>query len=79
MTVEDLIYKHFKDENVKWFDYTDYIKTNNELQRKGLKQVKKYGRFEIYIVSEDGEEVLFDVLKSDDVVKFENILKAFWQ
>jgi len=79
MTVEDLIYKHFKDEDTKWFDYIDHIKSNFNLQRKGLKQVKRFGRFEIYVVSEDGEEILFDTLKNDDVSKFENILKAFWQ
>jgi len=79
MTVEDLIYKHFKDEDTKWFDYIDYIKSNFNLQRKGLKQVKRFGMFEIYVVSEDGEEILFDTLQNDDVSKFENILKAFWQ
>jgi hypothetical protein len=79
MKVEDLIYKHFKDEDTKWFDHIDYIKSNFNLQRKGLKQVKRFGRFEIYVVSEDGEEILFDTLQNDDISKFENILKAFWQ
>lgn len=41
MTVEDLIYKYFRDERTIWFDYIDYIKVNNRVQRKGLSYIKQ--------------------------------------
>jgi hypothetical protein len=77
--IQDLIDKEFRDNSTIWFDYVDYIKVNNDVQRKGLKYIKKGGRFEIYIVSEDGEEIILDALRYDESYKLENILKIFRQ
>lgn len=79
MDLDELIYKAFRDSSIIWSDYIDYIKTNDGLERKGLKQVKRFGRYEIYLVSEDGDEILLDALQKGDEYKFENILKAFLQ
>ena len=77
-TVEQLIYIKFRDESEIWFDYIDYIKSNYDLQRRGLKYREKYKRFEIYLISEDGEEVLIDVLENNQGKKLINIIDTLF-
>lgn len=79
MKVSELIDKLFGDKEIIWFDFTDYVKVNYSIDRKGLSYFKKYGRYEIYFVSEDSDVTLIDVLKEDDVDKFNNILTVFRQ
>jgi hypothetical protein len=76
-TLEALIYKYFRGEQTIWFDFTDYVKANYEIQRKGLEYHKNKGRYEIYVVNEDGESVLFDVLDDSHGYKLERIILAF--
>ncbi len=77
MTVEEIIYKEFKDERTIWFDFVDYIKINYDISRKGLSYSKKHGRYEIYAESEDGESILLDVLENNQGYKLDLILGAF--
>jgi hypothetical protein len=77
MTVEDIIYKNFKDEKTIWFDFVDYIKSNYEQQRKGLSYTKNKGRYEIYAVNEDGDSFLLDVLDNSQGYKLERFVLAF--
>ena len=76
MSVEDIIYKKFRDEKTIWFDFRDNIKINYDKQRKGLSYHKKNGKFEIYIVDENGDEVLFDCLENNEGWKMDYILTA---
>lgn len=78
-TVRDLIYNKFREGNTLWFDYVDSVKTKLDIQRKGLKYERNGGCFEMWIVSEEGDEILIDILRDEDTDKFENILKVFWQ
>jgi hypothetical protein len=77
MTVEDIIYKNFKEEKTIWFDFVDYIKSNYEQQRKGLSYTKNKGRYEIYAVNEDGDSFLLDVLDNSQGHKLERFIFAF--
>lgn len=77
MTVEDIIYKQFRDENTIWFDFVDYIKSNYEQQRKGLFYAKVKGRYEIYAVNEEGNSFLLDVLDNSQGYKLERFIIAF--
>jgi hypothetical protein len=77
MTVEDIIFKNFRDGQTMWFDFTDFIKANYEMNRKGLEYWKKNGRYEIYAVTEDGESILLDVLDNTQGYKLERFILAF--
>ena len=79
MKVSELIDKLFGDKEIIWFDFTDYVKVNYSIRQKGLSYFKKYGRYEIYFVSEDSDFTLIDVLTEEDVDKFNNILTVFRQ
>lgn len=77
MSVEEILYKNFKDEKTIWFDFVDYIKSNYEQQRKGLSYTKNKGRYEIYAVNEDGDSCLLDVLDNSQGHKLERFIFAF--
>lgn len=78
METIEVINKKFRDEAEIWFDYIDYIKSNYDLQRRGLKYKKRFGRFEIYLISEDGEEILIDVLENNQGEKLTNIINTLF-
>ena len=77
MTEADIIYKNFRDGQTMWFDFTDFIKANYDMNRKGLEYWKKNGRYEIYAVTEDGESILLDVLDNTQGYKLERFIYAF--
>jgi hypothetical protein len=79
MTVQEIIDKNFKEEKTIWFDFKDYMKANYGKTSKGLSYRKKFGKYEIYIVDENGDEVLFDCLENSEGYKLENILTMMLQ
>ena len=79
MTVQEIIEKNFRDKNTIWFDYRDYVKANNDVYRKGLSYRERFRKYEIYIVSESGDEVLFDCLSNDEGWKMDYILTMMMQ
>lgn len=78
MNVSELVQKFFGEEKVVWFDYSDYIKSNKFISQKGIAYKYINCLYEIYIVSEDCDEILIDVLQEHDTYKFESIVKIFY-
>ncbi len=79
MKLSELIDMFFREENTIWFDYIDYVKVSYGVYQKGLKYIRAYGRYEFYMVSEEGDEILIDVLTEEDEYKFNKILTFFRQ
>jgi hypothetical protein len=77
--LSELIDKYFREENTIWFDYIDHVKVSYGVYQKGLKYIRAYGRYEFYMVSEEGDEILIDVLTEEDENKLNNILTVFRQ
>lgn len=79
LPLSELIYKYFKDERTIWFDYIDSIKIGYDVKQKGISYSKQQSQtYLICIIGDDGEEVIFDLLREPkDGRKLVALIDAF--
>lgn len=77
MNIQEVIDKYFKDERIIWFDYTDIVKANEDVSQKGIEIIKKLGLYNVYILCDNGDSVLYDILRHDEGDKLHNLINLF--